>query len=95
MATIVPRQGPELDQDERVGLLAAQPYDKMGFLGGFGQNPPKWGGIPPKWPFWGVSPPSRGEVPGGPKWPFWGSRGGPKWPFWALPPLIKDRFSRF
>ena len=41
MATIVPRQGPELDQDERVGLLAAQPYDKIGVLGVFGQKPPK------------------------------------------------------
>src|SRR6187401_1602233 len=92
MATIVPRQGPKLDQDGRVGLLAAQPYDKMGFLGGFGQNPPKWGGggETPKMAILGGFPP----LPGGVQKPcFWGSRGGPKWPFWASPPYQRQIFS--
>ena len=94
MATIVPRQGPKLDQDERVGLLAAQPYDKMGFLGGFGQNPPKWGGggETPKMAILGGFPPLPG---GGPKTLFLGVPGGPKMAILGLPPLIKDRFSRF
>ena len=93
MATIVPRQGPKLDQDERVGLLAAQPYDKIGFLGGFGQNPPKWGGggIPPKWPFWGVSPPSRG----GSKNPVFGGPGGPKNGVFGPPPPYQRQIFSF
>ena len=97
MATIVPRQGPKLDQDERVGLLAAQPYDKIEVLGGFGQNPPKWGGggDTPKMAILGGFPP----LPGGSKNPVFGGPGGPregpKWPFWALPPLSKTDFLVF
>src|SRR6187549_3419566 len=87
MATIVQREGGGV-------FPGAQPYDKIGVLGFFGKKPQKWGGggDTPKMAILGGFPPLPG---GGPKWPFWGSRGGPKWPFWALPPLIKDRFSRF
>ena len=53
-ATIVPQQGPELDQDERVGLLAAQPYDRIGWGRGWG-----WGEAPGEGRGEG-----RGEAPG-------------------------------
>src|SRR6187549_1582147 len=91
MATIVPRQGPELDQDERVGLLAAQPYDKIGGFGGFWPKTPKMGGRggnPQNGHFGGFPPPPGG----GPKTLFLGVPGGPKWPFWASPPLSKTDF---
>ena len=92
MATIVPRQGPELDQDERVGLLAAQPYDKIGFLGGFGQNPPKWGegGETPKMAILGGFPP----LPGGSKNPVFGGPGGAQnGHFGPSPPYQRQIFS--
>ena len=96
MATIVPRQGPELEQDERVGLLAAQPnvqympkYDKIGGEG--------WGG----W-FWGVrggflgGPPDPPKTPpGGVKIEVLGGPPDPPKPPKIHPPLIKDRFFRF
>ena len=92
MATIVPRQGPELDQDERVGLLAAQPYDKIGVFGGFWPKPPKMGGRggnPQNPGFGGFPPPPRG----GSKTPFLGGPGGPpKGGFLASPPYQRQIF---
>ena len=94
MATIVPRQGPELDQDERVGLLAAQPYDKMVGFGGFWPKTPKMGGRGgnPQNPGFGGFPPP----PGGVKNPHFGGPGGPpKRGFLASPPLSKTDFFVF
>ena len=93
MATIVPRQGPELDQDERVGLLAAQPYDKSRFWGVLAKTPQNGGegGIPPKWPFWGVSPPSRG----GSKNPVFGGPGGAQNGHFGPPPPYQRQIFSF
>ena len=97
MATIVPRQGPELEQDERVGLLAAQPNVQnrgfWGFLAKMAQNPQNGGrgGKPPKWPFWGVSPPSRG----GSKNPVFGGPGGAQNGHFGPPPPYQRQIFSF